>query len=180
MNSGQAHTDAVPTTASTPSPPSHPHTAQIQKSQPPMPKAKKRTPGGDKEYRDAIRGNKNPPYATTLNNYMPEELHHALNAPRSRDASPKSKDLWCAWCTENGRTHQHSTANCAMLQNANVNDQWKVINKHKVCDSCLVQGHYWKYCPNKIQKRCSACGNSHHPKLGCLPITQTSTYPGAG
>ena len=68
LNSGQAHTDAAPKTASsTSSPPSPPHTAQIQKSQNPMPKAKKRTPGGDKEYRDATRGNKNPPHATTFN-----------------------------------------------------------------------------------------------------------------
>ena len=67
-----------------------------------------------------------------------------------------------------------------MLKSANANDQWTVINKHKMCDSCLAQGHYWKYFPNKAQKRCTECGNSHHPNLGCMPIKQTSTYPGAG
>ena len=163
-----------------PTPPSPPRTAQTRKMRSPMPKVQQRIPGGDKEYRDATRNNRNPPYAPTFNNNMPEEIHLAPNAPRSRDASPKSKEFWCAWCTENGRTHQHSTANCSMLQYANANDQWKVINKHKVCDSCLVQGHYWKHCPNKIQECCTECGNSHHPNLQCMPLKQASTYPGTG
>ena len=120
------------------------------------------------------------PPAPTFNNNMPEEIHLAPNAPRSRDASPKSKEPWCAWCTENGRTHNHTTANCSMLRNANANDQWKVINKHKVCDSCLVQGHYWRHCPKKIQECCTECGNSHHPNLQCINLKQASTYPGAG
>ena len=65
---------------------------------------------------------------------MPEEVYYSPSAPRSRDISPKTNELWCAWCTENGRVHKHSTANCVMLKNAIANDQWKVINKHKVCD----------------------------------------------
>ena len=163
-------------------PPSLPQAAQTQKMRSPMPKARRGTPGGDREYRDSTRNSRSPPHASTFNTNRPEELHLAPNAPRSREASPKLKKFWCVWCTENGRTHQHSTANsnCSMLQNANASDQWKVINKHKVCDSCLVQGHYWKHCPNKIQERCKECGNSHHPNLLCLPLKQTSTYPGAG
>ena len=168
------------TVSSIPTPPSLPQAAQTQKMQSSTPKARRGTPGGDKEYRDATRNSRNPPHASTFNINMPKELHLAPNAPRSRDASPKLKEFWCAWCTENGRAHQHSTANCSMLQNANASDQWKVIHKHRVCDSCLVQGHYWKHCPNKIQERCTTCGNSHHPKLQCLPLRQASTYPGAG
>ena len=152
----------------------------MQKMLSPLPKAHTSTPGGDKEYRDATRSTRSPPHASTFNIKMPEETYHPPSAPRSRDISPKSKELWCAWCTENGRTHKHSTANCAMLQNANANDQWKVINKHKVCDSCLVQGHYWRNCPKKTQERCADCGNSHHSKLQCMPPKPISTYPGAG
>ena len=179
--SGQAHAEAAPKAApSMPTPPSSPQAAQTRKMRSPMPKMQQRIPGGDKEYRDATRNNRNPPYAPTFNDNMPEEIHHAPNAPRSRDASPKSEEPWCAWCTENGRTHNHPTANCSMLKNANANDQWKVIHKHKVCDSCLVQGHYWRYCPNQVQQRCAECGNSHHPNLQCMPRKQASTYPGAG
>ena len=98
-----------------------------------MPKAQKSTPGGDKECRDTIRSNRNPLNATSLNANMPKEVQHSPSAPRSREISPKTNELWCAWCTENGRVHNHSTANCAMLKNANSNDQWKVITKNKVC-----------------------------------------------
>ena len=146
----------------------------------PMPKAQRGTPGGDKEYRDATRSSRSPPHASTFNINMPEEVYHPPNAPRNRDTSPTTKESWCAWCTENGRTHNHSTATCSMLKNANANDQWKVIHKHKVCDSCLVQGHYWRHCPNQVQQRCAECGNSHHPNLQCMPRKQASTYPGAG
>ena len=179
--SGQAHADAAPKMASSTSmPPSPPQAVQTQKMRSSMPKVQQRTPGGDKEYRDATRSKRSPLHTTTFNNNMPEEVYHLPHAPRNRDTSPTTNESWCAWCTENGRTHNHSTANCSMLKNANANDQWKVINKHKVCDSCLVQGHYWKQCPNKGQERCAECGNSHHPHLGCMPIKQTSTYPGAG
>ena len=172
---------ATPKTASSIStPPSLPQAAQTQKMQSSTPKARRGTPGGDKEYRDATRNSRNPPHASTFNIKMPEETYHPPSAPRRRDTSPKTNELWCAWCTENGRAHRHSTASCAMLQDANANDQWKVIHKHKDCDTCLVQGHYWKYCPNNTQERCTECGNSHHPILQCMPPKQSSTYPGAG
>ena len=173
-----AHQPPCPTASSMPTPPCLSQPAQTQKMQSPLPKAHKSSPGGDKEYRDATRRNKNPPDDTTLNANTPTGAYYAT---RSSDSSPEPNALWCAWCTENGQPHNHSTANCSMLKlNATANDQWKVINKHRVCDSCLVQGHYWKNCPNKIQKRCTECGNSHHPHLYCRPPKQPSTYPGAG
>ena len=175
-----AHQPSCPTASSMSTPPSPPQTAQTQKMRSPMPKAQRGTPGGDKEYRDATRNSRSPPHASTFNIKMLEETYHPPSAPRRRDTSPKTNELWCAWCTENGRAHRHSTANCAMLQDANAKDQWKVIHKYKVCDTCLVQGHYWKYCPNNTQERCTECGNSHHPILQCMPPKQSSTYPGAG
>ena len=182
---------ATPKTASSIStPPSLPQAAQTQKMQSPLPKAQRSTPGGDREYRDATRKKRNSHPTTASNTNMTEKVYHPSRASGSREISPERSmsgliiahpiDEWCAWCTENGRPHKHSTANCAMLKNANANDQWKVINKHKVCDSCLFQGHYWKHCPNKSQKSCAECGNSHHPHLQCMPPRQASTYPGAG
>ena len=55
--------------------------------------------------------------------------------------------------------------------------QWKVVNKHKICDSCLLPGHHWKNCPTHRQQRCPDCQNSHHPNLGCIPKTRQSPYP---
>ena len=180
-NSGSAHAEVVPKTASSvPTPPSLPKTAQTQKMRSPLPKAPRSTPGGGKEYRDAIRSSKSPPHASTFNINMPESAYHSPSTPRSRDTSPKTNKLWCAWCTEHGLAYNHSTANCYKLAIADANDQWRVINNQKVCDSCLVQGHHWRYCPNKFQKRCTKCGNSHHPILLCMPPKQSSTYPGAG
>ena len=95
----------------------------------PMPKAQRGTPGGDKEYRDAVRNSRSPPHASTFNINMPERVNHPPNAPRNRDTSPKTNESWCAWCTEHGLAHNHSTAHCSMLKNANPNDQWK--NKHQ-------------------------------------------------
>lgn len=45
--------------------------------------------------------------------------------------SIKTNKSWCAWCTEKGRLHDHSTANCFMLRDANAHDQWMFINKRK-------------------------------------------------
>ena len=180
-NLSQAYTDAAPKTASAASSPTFAlQNAQTKKMRNPMPKAQRGTPGGDKEYRDATRSSRSPPHASTFNINMPERVNHSPSAPRSRDTSPKTNELWCAWCTEHGLAHNHSTAHCSMLKNANANDQWTVINKHKMCDSCLAQGHYWKYCPSKVQKRCTECSNSHHPNLQCMPPRQSSTYSGAG
>ena len=138
----------------------------------------KSIPGGDKEYRDVVRGERrSSPNTSTLNRRSPATNYNPPNAPRSYETSSKQHDRWCAWCTENGRAHNHSTADCSMLKNANAQDQWTVINKHKVCDSCLSQGHHWKRCPNKAQENCPDCGNSHHPNLGCIPIKRQSTYP---
>ena len=95
--SGQAHADAVPKAASSiPTPPSSPQATQTQKMRSPMPKVQQRIPRGDKEYRDAIRSNRNPPYATTLNNNMPEKIHQSPNAPRQRDTLPTTDESWCA------------------------------------------------------------------------------------
>ena len=70
---GQARADAAPKTASSKTTPTSAfQTAQTKKSQNLMPKAKN-TPGGYKEYRDATRGNKNPPQATTFNNNIPKD-----------------------------------------------------------------------------------------------------------
>ena len=151
-----------------------------------MPQAKKRIPGGDKEYRDATRGNKNPPHATIFNNdttpnaNMPKKVYDWPRAPRSLGLLPWSDELWCAWCTENGHDHAHSTADCLGLQDANAKDQWKIIHEYQMCDSCLDQGHYWKDCLYRVQDRCNKCGISHHPNLRCKPPKQPPTYPGAG
>ena len=80
---GQAHADAVPKAAlSRSTPPSSSQAAQTRKMRSPIPKVQQRTPGGDKEYRDATRNNRNPPYAPTFNNNMPEEIHLAPKCPK--------------------------------------------------------------------------------------------------
>ena len=151
-----------------------------QRTQKPTSMAQRSIPGGDKEFRDTIRRRQSPPNAPTFRRDMPTNVSNSPRLSRNRDISPKTNDPWCAWCTENGRSHNHSTANCSMLKNANAQDQWTVINKHRVCDSCLPQGHHWKVCPNKFQHSCPECGNSHHPNLGCLPAKQPYTYPNVG
>ena len=85
----------------------------------------------------------------------------------------------CAWCTDNGLAHNHVTPDCAMLQNANAIDQWKVLFNHQLCDSCLLPGHHWRQCKNKAQDSCPNCGNSHHPNIGCRPQQRNPTYPDA-
>ena len=179
--SNQTHAEAVPKSSATTSLAAgiQPATS-YQRTQKLMPKTQRSTPGGDKEYRDAMRRRQSPPNTSTFRRDMPSDVSNSPRLSRSRNISPKTNKLWCAWCTENGRAHNHSTADCSMLKNANAQDQWMVIKKHKVCDSCLAQGHHWKFCPNKIQQSCPECGNSHHPSLGCLPAQQTSTYPSVG
>ena len=136
----------------------------------------KSIPGGDKEYRDTLRRRRGPPNSPTLERNM----HTGDSiATRSHNNSPKVSERWCAWCSENGQAHNHSTPTCYMLKNANAEDQWKVVNKHRICDSCLLPGHHWKNCPTNRQQRCPDCQNSHHPNLGCIPNRRASTYPTA-
>ena len=172
---------STPTASPTSTPPGSPQPAQSQEiahaKQSPMPKAQRSTPGGDKEYRDITRRKPYPPDVFTFNANTPKEAYHAPRRTDDPDAS------WCAWCTEQGATYNHTTANCIGLRlAATANDQWKVINKYKVCSTCLDQGHYWRDCPNKDQRkrRCITCGNSHHHNLQCIPPKQPSTYPDAG
>ena len=141
------------------------------------PKPKRSTPQGDKEYHDTIR--RRPIFSKTP--MAPRgQSNNSSNSPRlqarSRNTSPTNNAPWCAWCTENGAPHRHSTPDCSMLRNANAEDQWKVLNKHNVCDSCLIPGHHWKTCRNKGQESCLGCGNSHHPNIGCRPNRNASTY----
>ena len=103
----------------------------------------------------------------------------SFRPPRSQIQPPSVKNTKCAWCTDNGLAHNHVTPDCAMLQNANAIDQWKVLFNHQLCDSCLLPGHHWRQCKNKAQDSCPNCGNSHHPNIGCRPQQRNSTYPDA-
>ena len=102
------------------------------------PKPKRSTPQGDKEYRDTIR--RRPSFSKTPMSPRGQS-NNSSDSPRlqvrSRNTSPIANAPWCAWCTENGAPHRHSTPDCSMLKIANVQDQCRVLKKHKVCDSCL-------------------------------------------
>ena len=135
---------------------------------------------GDREYRDVVKQihNQTPKYTNyKFQNSSPGEKQRTFpfRHPQSRDHSPPLMDRKCAWCTENGITHNHATPDCVMFQNANAEDQWKVIRKRGICDSCLLPGHSWQVCRNKVQQSCPTCGNSHHPNIGCIPQRRTSS-----
>ena len=95
-----------------------------------------------------------------------------------RENSPNTIQSMCAWCTENGMPHQHTTSHCHMLKKANAIDQWKVLYKHRVCDRCLTQGHYWRDCSSN-NPQCPNCNMFHHQNIACRPLERISqsTYP---
>ena len=79
----QAHVNSVPkSTSSASTPQSALQTAQMQKIRSPMLRAQKSTPGGDKQYRDAIRNKRSPPPTTASNKHMPEEAYYKQNPPK--------------------------------------------------------------------------------------------------
>ena len=49
----------------------------------------------------------------------------------------KNKTPLCAWCYDNGKSHQLFTLDCASFRKAKDCDKWHVILKHKVCARCL-------------------------------------------
>ena len=175
-------------------------TTSYHTPQQPQYQYKQRTSPGDKEYRDILR-QRRPSYSTQTSptkGRSPSPIQ--TSSPRTRSPSPnRSRDTTpkrtthpiqnkmpdqnalkkkCAWCTENGTEHNHTTPNCAFLKNAKAMDQWKLLYKHKVCDRCLEPGHYWKYCTSTTP-RCQLCNISHHQNIACRPTERISTYPNA-
>ena len=154
-----------------------------------------RTSPGEREYRDLLRQrrNSNSSQSTPTRGRSPSP--NPISNPRSRSPSPSKnanahspitpqnlspkKDAIknkCAWCTERGINHNHTTPNCAILKNANAMDQWKVLYKRKVCDRCLEFGHHWKECSTR-NPRCPSCSIAHHHNISCRPTERISLYP---
>ena len=141
-------------------------------------------PGGDKEYRDYLRSSRS-------------NSPQAKNLPKSRDISPQINNqpncnpintnlpkyprggdmvMKCGWCFHHNTPHNHTTAECSFLQNANVADRWHITYRNRLCQQCLLPGHYWKECTSSIPP-CNGCNISHHPILGCRPIDTISPKP---
>ena len=164
-----------------------------------------RTNPGEREYRDALRqrrdSNTNPSTPTRGRSPSPNRTP----SPKTRSPSPSrngnnvhkqatpqktskpdATQNKCAWCTEQGTNHNHTTPNCAFFKNANAMDQWKVLYKHQACSICLNLGHRWKDCRTRIP-RCTSCNLSHHANISCRPTEtisqrlreQVSTSPDA-
>ena len=177
-----------------------PITTSYHTPQQPQNQYKQRTSPGDKEYRDTLRQRRSsyptqqsPPQGRSPSPTQSSSPRTRSPSPnRSRDTTPKptphpiqnrmpnqnALNKKCAWCTENGTEHNHTTPNCLLLKNAKAMDQWKVLYKHKICDRCLESGHYWKDCVTK-NPRCTSCNISHHQSIACRPAERISTYPNA-
>ena len=89
---------------------------------------------------------------------------------RNRNTTATIAETTCAWCTENGQNHNHVTAQCSFLQQANVQDQWRVLQKHKICKNCLLEPHdFWQCTERQKRNRCQKCRYTHNEKIGCCP-----------
>merc|ERR1712074_227924 len=84
-------------------------------------------------------------------------------------------EMKCAWCYHLNKAHNHTTPNCEFFKNAEVADRWHVAYRNRLCQSCLLPGHYWKDCqPPKTP--CTLCTFPHHPTLECRPEEQISPH----
>ena len=104
-------------------------------------------------------------------------LHESsrTSSPVKSSPSQDQKKNFCAWCSENGVTHNHDTANCNQIKGANALDQWTVLYRHRLCVKCLSSGHYYKEC--KTSSRCGTCNRDHHKDIGCRPEEIISRFP---
>ena len=61
-------------------------------------------------------------------------------------------------------------------------DQWRVVNKHRICSSCLADSHLVAKCPLQTRdvKYCQDCGYTHHGLLQCCPSELRSSERKAG
>ena len=97
------------------------------------------------------------------------------SSPAKSSQSQDETQNFCAWCRENGVTHNHVTANCTDIRNANALDQWQALYKNRVCTKCLLTGHYYKECT--AAKRCETCRGFHHEAIHCRPLETISSFP---
>ena len=117
----------------------------------------------------------------------PNPLQHPQHSHSRRDSpgpnqrqTSRVTEIFCAWCTENGRPHQHTTAQCQLMETGSVHDRWKATQKHGICKNCLIEPHSFTRCPKSSQsKRCDACRYTHSLKLGCCP-PELSRLVGSG
>ena len=163
-------------------------------------------PGGDKEYRDTLKKRRDISPALSVNkgqafqkNVRPQSPRPS-GSPRGRDTSPKptnqaknsgykplqsklpinplggNMELQCAWCYHLNIPHQHTTIKCRSFTNAEVADRWHIIYRNRLCQKCLLPGHYWRECESSTPP-CTVCKLPHHATLGCRPEESISLYP---
>ena len=161
----------------------------------------KPTPKGDREYRDTLRqrantppplsggvGTTNPPSRSNSPRTTSPKRDRAnalLNTTQQRRnsfdttlplyPSGKDMDMKCAWCYHINKPHNHATPDCASFKNAEVSDRWHVIYRNRICQSCLLPGHWRRDCETP-KSPCTMCNFPHHPLLGCRPEEQISLH----
>ena len=93
------------------------------------------------------------------------------NSTSKHHRNARITEVRCAWCIEERRNHNHDMLNCVMFKNAHVKDQWRVVNKQRICPLCLADFHLVSNCPQKKTRRQKLSGLwIHSPR----PITLLS------
>ena len=83
----------------------------------PSSRGSQRSNPGDREYRDVVKQihNQTPKYSNhKFQKNSPGETS-PLHRPQHRDQSSPSMNLECAWCTDNGKSHNHATPDLSLI-----------------------------------------------------------------
>jgi hypothetical protein len=103
-----------------------------------------------------------------LNHTFAEDLEApkrivAVVAKQGDDGSQRRKTQ-CVMCGL-----EHGVWNCSIFKDLIVEKRWNVVREHKLCISCLAQGHLASNCKRNFKCRVSPCGKSHHTLLHNVP-----------
>ena len=116
---------------------------------------------------NTLRGRSTSPIPTNLLKQL-NSIYSPLNTKLPKNPQGRNMEMQCGWCYHHNIQHNHTTPNCRLLQKAESADRWHITYRNRLCQKCLLPGHYWRECESSTPP-CTECELPHNAILGCRP-----------